>query len=101
MSYQALYRLNNEDIKLLETLSKDLEPSLQYTETIAIPESEILRRRADEMDAQEARVKELKDLIYRINMAGFISTDVPSPQKNTDDDDKGDYLDGPNRGPSH
>ena len=74
MSYQALYRLTNEDIKLLEMLSKDLEPSLNVTLEY-VPMSERLRRRADEMDAQEKRVKDLKDLIYKINMAGFISTD--------------------------
>jgi len=74
MSYQALYRLNNEDIKLLETLSKDLEPSINVTLEY-VPMSERLRRQADEMDALDVRKQELKDLIYKINMAGFISTD--------------------------
>jgi hypothetical protein len=74
MSYQALYRLTNEDIKLLEMLSKDLEPSLNVTLEY-VPMSERLRRQADEMDALDVRKQELKDLIYKINMAGFISTD--------------------------
>ena len=72
--YQAIYRLTNEDIKLLEMLSKDLEPSLNVTLEY-VPMSERLRRQADEMDALDVRKQELKDLIYKINMAGFISTD--------------------------
>jgi hypothetical protein len=75
MSYQALYQLQHEDIKLLEEISKDLDPGLQCTQTIAIPESEILRRRADAIEAQETRIQQLKHLIFRINMGGFVSTD--------------------------